>query len=130
MTFVSRLTLLSSIPECPDDAVSEAETFGRVAGFRRVNAVIEILDAVVKFKRENLHARFEIHCQVFIEMDELRLAFFVDCAIIAIVKPLEIDTDTHTKSIFDKSVLPMDAAFVIKRRRVDELGARDFLPTF
>ena len=63
-------------------------------------------------------------------MDELRLAFFVDCAIIAIVKPLKIDTDTHTKSIFDKSILPMDTAFIIKRRGVDKLCACDSLTTF
>ena len=112
MTFVSRLTFLLSISECPDDTVSEAEAFGRVAGFRRVNAVVEILDAVVKFKRENLHARFEIHGQVFIEMDELRLAIFINSAIVAVVEPLEINANAHAKPILDEAILPMDAALV------------------
>ena len=92
--------------------------------------MVEILDAVVKFKRENLHTRFEIHRKIFLEMDELRLAFFVNCTVVAVVEPLEINADAYAEPVLDKAVLPMDAAFVIKRRRVDELGARDFLPTF
>ena len=38
------------IPECPNNAVRESEAFRGVSGFRRVNAVVEILDAVVQFK--------------------------------------------------------------------------------
>jgi len=92
--------------------------------------VVEVLDAAVKFERKNLHARFEIHRKVFLERDELRLAFFVNRAIVAVVEPLEIDAYAYAEPVLDKAVLPMDAAFVIKQRRIDELGARDFLPTF
>ena len=49
------------IPERPDDAVGESQTFGSVARFRHINAVVEVLYAGVQLKRENLHAGFEIH---------------------------------------------------------------------
>ena len=92
--------------------------------------MVEILDAVVKFKRENLHACFEIHREIFLERDELRLAFFVDGAIVAVVEPLEVNTYAYAEPVLDKAVLPMDAALVIKRRSIDKFGACDFLPTF
>ena len=38
------------ISKRPNNAVRESEAFRGVAGFRRVNAVVEILDAVVQFK--------------------------------------------------------------------------------
>ena len=76
--------------------------------------MVEIFDAVVQFKRENLHACFEIHCKVFLERDELWLAIFVNRAIVAVVEPLEVNTYAYAEPVLDKAVLPMDAALVIK----------------
>ena len=92
--------------------------------------MIEVLDAVVEFKRKNLHASFEIHRKIFLKLDEFRLAFFVDGAVEAVVEPLEINANAYTEPILDKTVLPMDTSFIIKRWCVDKLCACNLLTSF
>ena len=75
--------------------------------------MVEVFDAAVKFERKNLHAGFEIHRQVVMEVDEFRVTIFVDCAIGAFVEPLEIETYAYTEPIPDEPVLPVDTSFVI-----------------
>ena len=60
-----------------------------------------------------------------VERDEFRLAFFVDGAVGAVVEPLEVHADAHAEPVLDKSVLPVDAALVVKGRCVDKLGSRN-----
>ena len=60
-----------------------------------------------------------------VERDEFRLAFFVDGAVGAVVEPLEVHADAHAEPVLDKSVLPVDAALVVKGWRIDELSSRD-----
>ena len=45
-----RHDLIPLVPERPDDAVGETQAFWRVTRFRHINAVVEVLDAVVKLK--------------------------------------------------------------------------------
>ena len=58
------------VAECPYDAVGESQAFRRVSCFGHVDAVIEVLDSCIKFKGENLHARFEIEGEVVAHLNQ------------------------------------------------------------
>ena len=83
--------------------------------------MVEILDAVVELEGKNLHSCFEIHREVVFEVFQFDGTFFVDGAVVAVVEPLPVYADAYAQAVLDKAVLPVDAALVVKLRRVHEL---------